>query len=72
LFILGVGALLIPDPVPALALLLLGFVGIWLFDPIAARHQEVPRYFPWLRRKQMLLPISATVILLVKWLLFQR
>jgi hypothetical protein len=68
LFILGVGALLIPVPILALAMLELGFASVWLLDPIAARHNEVPRYFRWLRQKQMLLPMGTTIVLITKCL----
>lgn len=68
LFGLGFGGLAIPDPVPALFVLLTGYAAIWLLDPVAARRREVPIYFASLRRKQMLLPILGIALLIAKCL----
>lgn len=65
-FVLGVGALLSPWPVPALVLLLTGFAAVGLTDVRAARHQEAPAYFARLRPAQMAIPVVALTILLVR------
>ena len=39
-----------------------------IFDPIAARDDEVPRYFRRLRPAQMLLPIASLGVVLMSLL----
>ena len=53
----------------AVGLLLLGFVGIMLLDPIAARHGHAPIFFARLRPPQMAIAvISLAAILASLWL----
>ena len=68
-FVLGVGSLLVPWPAASVGLLLCGYVGLAVIDPIAARRDEAPLYFARLRPVQMLLPIGSLMTLLgVIWL----
>lgn len=67
LFGLGFLALLavaLGQTVPALVLLILGFTGIALLDPIAARRGEAPLFFARLRPLQMPLAILSLAGLL--------
>lgn len=50
----------------ALALLIAGYAGVWLFDPWAARHGEAPRYFARLRPPQMMVALAGLAILLAR------
>ena len=51
--------------VPALLLLIAGFVAMTILDTIAARHGDAPRHFARLRPPQMSLAILALVAMLV-------
>jgi hypothetical protein len=67
LFGLGFLALLavaLGQTVPALVLLILGFTGIALLDPVAARRGEAPLFFARLRPLQMPLAILGLAGLL--------
>lgn len=68
LFVLGVASLLSPWAVPSLALQMLGYGTMALYDPIAAREGEVPRYFQRLRPVQMLVPIASLGLVLASLL----
>ncbi len=59
LFVLGVASLLSPWAAPSLILQMLGYGTMAVYDPIAARKGEVPRYFQTLRPVQMLVPIAS-------------
>ena len=72
LFVLGIAALLLPYPVPALIILLLGFCSMWFLDPVAVERQEAPRYFTQLRQKQLVIPICGIVILMARCVLLKR
>ena len=65
LFALGLGALMTP-PWIGLALLVLGYGSIAVFDPPAARQGLAPAYFARLRRPQMALAIIGLVLLLLR------
>lgn len=65
LFVLGTGSLLLPWLVQAVALQVLGYATMAVFDPLAAERHETPRYFARLRPVQMLLPIASLTVLLV-------
>ncbi len=64
LYGLGAGSLLSPWAVPAVALQILGYATMAVFDPAAARNGEAPRYFRRLRPVQMLLPIASLALIL--------
>lgn len=63
LFVLGAGSLLSPWLVVSLVLQLLGYATMAVYDPVAARNHEVPRYFQRLRPVQMLVPIVSLAVL---------
>ena len=71
LFCLGFAAIVLTAlalPLWAAALLLVGYVSLQVFDPIAARKLEAPLYFARLRPVQMAIPVLcllATIVLLV-------
>lgn len=65
LFGLGFAALLSPSAPVALSLLLVGYVGTWILDPLAARRGEVPSFFSELRPRQMVIPVLSLLALLV-------
>ena len=58
LYLLAIGALLVPLPM-ALALLVMGFVSLGILDPGAARRQEAPLFFARLRPLQMAVPVCS-------------
>lgn len=64
LFVLGAGSLLSPWVIASLALQLLGYATMAVFDPVAARRHEAPRYFQRLRPAQMLVPLVSLAILM--------
>jgi hypothetical protein len=63
LFLLALGALVVPWPAAATALLLAGYVALAVLDPVAARRHEAPLFFARLRPVQMLVPIAALAAL---------
>jgi hypothetical protein len=63
LFLLALGALVVPWPAAATALLLAGYGALAIVDPIAARRHEAPLFFARLRPVQMLVPIAALAAL---------
>lgn len=63
LFALGLGALWFPA-LPAALLLVAGYAALLVLDPQAAAHAEAPAYFAPLRRRQILLPLAATLLML--------
>ena len=71
LFCLGFAAIVLTAialPVPAAVLLLLGYLSLEVFDPIAARKLEAPLYFARLRPAQMAIPVLCllgTIVLLI-------
>ena len=71
LFCLGFAAIVLTAvalPVWAAALLLLGYLSLEIFDPIAARKLEAPLYFARLRPAQMAIPVlclAGTLVLLL-------
>lgn len=65
-FVLGVAALLSPWLMPSLCLLLLGYASLAWLDPIAAHRHEAPLYFARLRPTQMLIPVAALIVLLLR------
>lgn len=71
LFALGLGATLVVQTVPALALvlLMLGFLSIALLDPRAARRGEVPAHFARLRPPQMAAGVLALGAMLARLML---
>jgi hypothetical protein len=70
LFILGTASLLSRFAVLSLVLQMLGYAFMALYDPVAAREGEVPRYFQRLRPLQMLIPIASLALVLLNlfWL----
>jgi hypothetical protein len=64
LFVLGVVSLLSPWAVLSLMLQILGYATMAVFDPIAGREGEAPRYFQRLRPVQMLVPIASLAVIL--------
>ena len=64
LFVLGAMSLLSPWAVPSVLLQMLGYATMAVYDPIAARQGEVPRYFQRLRPVQMLVPIVSLAVVL--------
>ena len=64
LFVLGVASLLSPWAVPSLVLQMLGYATMAIYDPIAAREGEAPRYFQRLRPVQMLVPMASLGLVL--------
>ncbi len=71
LFCLGFAAIVLTAvalPVWSAVLLLLGYLSLEIFDPIAARKLEAPLYFARLRPAQMAIPVlclGATIVLLI-------
>ena len=71
LFCLGFAAIVstaLALPTVAAILLLVGYLGLEVLDPIAARRLEAPLYFARLRPAQMAIPIAClflTIVLLV-------
>lgn len=71
LFCLGFAAIVLTAlalPVWATALLLVGYLSLQVFDPIAARKLEAPLYFARLRPAQMAIPLLCllgTLVLLL-------
>ena len=71
LFCLGFAAIVstaLALPIVAAILLLLGYLGLEILDPIAARKLEAPLYFARLRPAQMAIPVAClflTIVLLV-------
>lgn len=71
LFCLGFAATVLTAvalPVSAAVLLVLGYLSLEVFDPIAARKLEAPLYFARLRPAQMAIPVlclGATIVLLI-------
>ena len=51
--------------VPAAALLVLGYLSLQLFDPVAALKLEAPLYFARLRPAQMAIPITCLLAMIV-------
>jgi hypothetical protein len=64
LFTLGAGSLLAPWALASAVLQLLGFAGMAVLDPIAARRGEAPRYFGRLRPLQMAVPVLGLLLVL--------
>ena len=64
LFVLGIASLLSPWAVLSLALQILGYATMAIYDPIASREGEAPRYFQRLRPVQMLVPIVSLALIL--------
>ena len=64
-FGLGLLALVVWLPA-ALALLVLGYASVALFDPPLARRGEAPRYFARLRPPQMAVALAGLALLLVR------
>lgn len=72
LYALGALALLalaLDRPAAALALLLIGFAGVLVLDPIAARTGEAPLFFARLRPPQMAIACVSLVLALTGLLL---
>lgn len=65
LFVLGIGSLFLLQTVAPPILLLAGYVSLATLDPLAARRGEVPLFFARLRPVQMLIPILASIALLI-------
>lgn len=71
LFCLGFAAIVLTAlalPVWAAVLLLVGYLSLQVFDPIAARKLEAPLYFARLRPAQMAIPVlclAGTLVLLL-------
>ena len=71
LFGLGFSAVVLTAialPVPACALLVVGYLSLQVLDPIAARKLQAPLYFARLRPAQMAIPVLcllATLVLLL-------
>lgn len=71
LFCLGFAAIVLTAvalPMSAAVLLLVGYLSLEVFDPIAARKLEAPLYFARLRPAQMAIPVlclGATIVLLI-------
>lgn len=65
LFLLGAGSLVMPTPLAALAVLVLGYASVAILDSVAARRGEAPAYFEWLRPRQMLVALLGLIGLLV-------
>jgi hypothetical protein len=70
LFLLALAALSTGSPVVAVVVLLIGYVGIAVLDPIAAARREAPLFFARLRPVQMLIPIVSLAAIL--WHLLLR
>ena len=68
LFVLGAASLLSPWSIPSLALQILGYGTMALYDPIAAREGEVPLYFRKLRPFQMLIPVASLLLVLARYM----
>lgn len=67
LFCLGLAALFayaLRSPTTALILLAIGYGGIGVLDPIAARHGEAPGFFSRLRPYQMAIPVVFLLALI--------
>ena len=71
LFCLGFAAIVLTAvalPLAAAVLLLLGYISLEVFDPMAARKLEAPLYFARLRPAQMAIPVVCligTIVLLI-------
>jgi hypothetical protein len=65
-FVIGLAALLVPWPMVALILLLVGYAEISVADVVGARHHEAPPYFARLRPPQMTIAILALIVLLAR------
>ncbi len=65
LFALAVASLLSPWAYASLALQILGYATMAVYDPIAAREREAPSYFQRLRPVQMLIPIVSLALIFV-------
>lgn len=63
LFVLAVAALLLPWHLVAIVSLLIGYASVFVLDPVAAGHDEVPRFFARLRPPQMLVAIVSLLVL---------
>ncbi len=59
LYLLAIGALLIPWTALQLGLLGAGYLSLAILDPAAARRQEAPLFFVRLRPAQMAVPLAA-------------
>jgi hypothetical protein len=64
LFLLGFASLLSPWASISLALQILGYATMAIYDPISAREGEAPSYFQRLRPIQMAIPIVCLAIIL--------
>lgn len=68
LFCLGFAAIVLTAialPIWAATLLLVGYLSLQVFDPIAARKLEAPLYFARLRPAQMAIPVLCLIGTLV-------
>ena len=59
LYLLAIGALVVPSHLLSLGLLVAGFASLAILDPSAARRQEAPLFFARLRPVQMAVPVAA-------------
>jgi hypothetical protein len=66
IFGLGAASLLSPWAPASLALQILGYATMSVYDPIAAREHEAPRYFQRLRPVQMMIPIVSLGLILAR------
>jgi hypothetical protein len=65
-FLLAFAALVSPWPVASLIFLLIGYAGIALLDPIAARRRRAPLFFASFRPLQMLVPVACLGAIIVR------
>ncbi len=69
LYLLAVGALLLPWMTGRLALLAAGYASLAVMDPAAARRREAPLFFARLRPVQMVVPLTA--LLAAAWFVWK-
>ena len=66
LFTLALAALASPWPIPAVMMLLAGYITVAILDPRAAARRQVPLFFARLRPIQMMVPIASLAVIICR------